>query len=250
MHLIAQNDPEKSGIFCVQMGPCALLKMSSGIAWQWQNLPAEFQNQKFRPKKISCSKIPVVKNFDRRKSGPRKKTGPVFWTHSDAGPQGDVHRFRTGRNPGPALYLLRKLKIPVRSLPFLYFEDVDDQDIIMDRDERPHIPPDPDGIQGKPWIRCPDLLHKTVGIGTDLMDLPDNLPGGLHGQFLKVPVCPRGIFHLVGFHLTPYFFIISFSEISIPCRTSCKDSSSPRMASSLSGSSSSASASNRSMTSL
>lgn len=144
----------------------------------------------------------------------------------------------------------RGLKIPVCSLSVFHFKDVDDQNIVMDGKERPDTPPDPDRIYRVPGIRRLYFFDMAVGIFADCMDFPDDLPGEFLWKFTEVAICPRSIFDLVWTHLTPYFFIISFSRIRLPLRTSSRDSSSPVSVSSLKGSSSTASVSRRSITSL
>jgi hypothetical protein len=68
-------------------------------------------------------------------------------------------------------------KIPVCSSPILHLKDMDDQDLVVDRDEGSHIPADPDRVYRVTGMRSFDLFDKPVGLGTDVMDLPDNLAG-------------------------------------------------------------------------
>jgi hypothetical protein len=42
--------------------------------------------------------------------------------------------------------ILRFSEIPVRGFPMLYFENMDDQNIVMNRNKSPHTPADPDRI--------------------------------------------------------------------------------------------------------
>jgi len=126
-----------------------------------------------------------------------------------------------------ASLMSRKLKIPVCRFPLFHFENVNDQNIIVKREERPDFPANPEGVYRMVRMRSLDLFYEPVRFLPYCVDLPDNFPGGFRGKLTQVAVCPPGIADPVRGHLTPYFSMISFSEMRCFCRTSWRDSSSP-----------------------